>query len=916
MSLNDYPGFQIKSSRELQSVEEDSMNSNADSNYSFYPIDDSEITDIDSSCSQSDIKDTQVEDGRRCEDVSGNDGSSNRIKILGTKSLADLLSGKQLSKKSEIKAGKVEAVKDHGAEKTQLIISHGCNATSLKRDLDVLELEKKMFKNISRSQPASDFFGQSKQTYKSSNLFPVNSKDTKEMSMYMQGSLVPLSYKKDAQINEPKLSDSMTPDIYNKLLESKICGETKRKTSPKDIFKSLKPIRRDSQHLITLKLSPKLLSNVKLNSSFKTKGNYDLLSSSTEVIDLTDFFDQKGLRTKEKEKDIGKSLHKTISQNTKRLDPPILKKNEFHIVDTSRLLHRNTALLCLPLKVLPVLNDTQITDKSTFLFEKEFPNFPKLIIEPSTQSINNLVSKALPSLTKNSALEFITEEFIFNTSNNNNSELWINLFQPRKLNDVLISPKFREKIRDWIRNCFKKLESKSFASSRNVQLKKQKQKIDSMDFMVDDNSPIIFEEEQEETYVPLLIIQGSIGSCKSSAVYASVNEIDGYVFEVNSGQPRGKKDIFHNLKEFSTTQLVHKRSESRQFQKGLVLFEDVDIQFDQDKNFWAVVQEILNITRRPIVLTCQSVDNIPQNLLDVSKKSNSLIKLDDEPPNIDLLQNYLWLCCISQGYNLESLVIREILDESYNGTSYDVRRSLMNCQLLCQSDMEKNDSQVKNLSFHSAYSVDTSGGPYGTLEVCADRLECLSEADIISTNTNSSLTHDSYFSELLGTYQISQASMLREPTLEHELNVGDYILDVLNIGDKEPANKLSFNQTREVCERFIGSRAKKLPKYMLDLNFYGRVTRSSRSENQIINRSINSSTGIPESSLINNLSQITFIIDLLPFFRNWFSFQILLNQMEQESQSKSGISIKKFLNYRDFQILPGNLIDTINYYLI
>lgn len=82
------------------------------------------------------------------------------------------------------------------------------------------------------------------------------------------------------------------------------------------------------------------------------------------------------------------------------------------------------------------------------------------------------------------------------------------------------------------------LKLKSQAPIKNMKQKIKQRRQES--FIVYDYED---EETEEEVYSPFLILQGSCGSGKSTAVFTAMNELDGFVHEINTGQNRGRKDI-------------------------------------------------------------------------------------------------------------------------------------------------------------------------------------------------------------------------------------------------------------------------------------------------------------------------------------------------------------------------------------
>ena len=164
-----------------------------------------------------------------------------------------------------------------------------------------------------------------------------------------------------------------------------------------------------------------------------------------------------------------------------------------------------------------------------------------------------------------------------------------------------------------------------------------------------------------------------------------MNELDGFVHEINTGQNRGRKDIFANLKELCTTEVVR---DTKEFHRGVILLEDVNVLFEQDKTFWLVVQEVINISKRPIVLTCEEIWNIPKNLIEFAQHDESIIFMDDYVILKNLVVDYLWLCCLVYNCDVARDILVEIIDDNWNGHNFDIRGCLMNCQIMCPNRPE------------------------------------------------------------------------------------------------------------------------------------------------------------------------------------------------------------------------------------
>ncbi|RLN81376.1 hypothetical protein BBO99_00003757 [Phytophthora kernoviae] len=130
----------------------------------------------------------------------------------------------------------------------------------------------------------------------------------------------------------------------------------------------------------------------------------------------------------------------------------------------------------------------------------------------------------------------------------------------------------------------------------------------------------------------LFILEGESGSGKSAAVYACAEELGYEIIEINAAQNRSGKSIVELAGEATqSTRVLHvggkddrvkkkhkkkrrRHSEGRKsLDKGtaaslsLVLFEDVDLVFDDDKGFLSALCSIAKHSKCPIVVTCNQL---------------------------------------------------------------------------------------------------------------------------------------------------------------------------------------------------------------------------------------------------------------------------------------------------------------------
>ncbi|ODV79575.1 uncharacterized protein CANTADRAFT_27862, partial [Suhomyces tanzawaensis NRRL Y-17324] len=855
--------------------------------------------------------------------------------------LMSLLSGKQKTKKKKIPKEEKLSEKPINDVETDCDVSDNFDSSftenrsnQLRKDFDVLELEKKIYNNDIESVSAKDFFSRIKKKAEPSQVTESSGTPTIEI---LEGTT--------PNNAEPILIDLDEENdivVDTKSLEAKIYGDNAKRTSAKDFLRSLKPVpkktkREPKSYFVTLKINPGALKEIKnYDNPFKTKGNISFQGTSRGSI-RNEFFDRPKVAKKSVSSNsffdsMMKASKNTVKltplQKLKELEPPIIQKSQFHVCSSDDLVRHNDILACLPPRVKAQSSD--YGDNNINLMTEQSVK-PQLVIRETSISKLDLLKQKIPDYHKHTELRTLVEKFILietnddneiheiTQSSNTNSQLWTDLFYPDSTKQLLIAKDTRNSIKNWILNSFSRLKAQNLRDPRNVLIKKKKKKQKNLDnFIVDDYSVDFDNEEtEEEIFVPLLILQGSIGSGKSSSIYAVTKELNSYVHEINTGLNRGRKDIFNSLKEFCTTQLVHRQDESRTFQQGIVLLEDVNILFEQDKNFWSVVQDILNISRRPIVITCETLLNIPKSLLEFAGEEGSIIHMDQYPVQKQLIKSYIWICGLTQGFDMKSSVLEKILRKSSNGYNYDLRKCLMEAQFICQSN--------KSANKHTVVEISLPGRPkkqgIQDLESHATLMDILSCGEVISGGYHSMLNHEVQENELVDIYHIDDTTRITQEPLPFELNIGEYLIEKMR-EDYEvqtlcPSPRFSFNTIREEVSSFIGSRSKKRPKFFQDLAI---VTRTTRSQNIELLDELSDSpsqdwaydtTGVPETSFLNYILPSSLTLDVLPLCRNWIGFQIELDKIEQTTKASGGASVKEFLNYRDFQKDSTILLDTL-----
>ncbi|GMF21367.1 unnamed protein product [Phytophthora fragariaefolia] len=188
----------------------------------------------------------------------------------------------------------------------------------------------------------------------------------------------------------------------------------------------------------------------------------------------------------------------------------------------------------------------------------------------------------------------------------------------------------------------------------------------------------------------LFILEGESGSGKSAAVYACAEGLGYEIIEINAAQNRSGKSIVEIAGEATqSTRVLHvggkddknkkkankkrrRHSETRRSldkrtaaSLSLVLFEDVDLVFEEDKGFLNAVCSIAKHSKCPIVVTCaQLPDGFPA-------KPGRLCR-ELRKPSMDEFATWMRLVAFIEGFQIAPSLIDAL------GTFFerDVRRSL------------------------------------------------------------------------------------------------------------------------------------------------------------------------------------------------------------------------------------------------
>ncbi|KAF4971806.1 hypothetical protein FSARC_1499 [Fusarium sarcochroum] len=226
-----------------------------------------------------------------------------------------------------------------------------------------------------------------------------------------------------------------------------------------------------------------------------------------------------------------------------------------------------------------------------------------------------------------------------------------------------------------------------------------------------------------------VVISGPHGSGKTATVYAIAKELGFEIFEINSGSRRSGKDILEKVGDMTRNHLVQrhradpasgvteedevakdlksgkqgmmtaffkskttapkapakqpveeastatpKTSSAKSQKQSLILLEEVDVLYEEDKQFWATLMGMMAQSKRPFIMTCNDETMVPLQSLDL----HGIFRFS--PPPIGLAIDLCLLTAANEGHILQ----RTAVEALYKSRNNDLRSSLTELNYWCQ----------------------------------------------------------------------------------------------------------------------------------------------------------------------------------------------------------------------------------------
>lgn len=259
------------------------------------------------------------------------------------------------------------------------------------------------------------------------------------------------------------------------------------------------------------------------------------------------------------------------------------------------------------------------------------------------------------------------------------SQSWCMKYAPHEASDVVTGNNNALNLLEWMRQqiiAAKKARPLSTSLGKRSKVKDEK---DLEDFIVDD------EETEDGERANYLILHGPSGSAKTTAVYAAGEELNAYIFEINPSIKRSGKELLDILEGMVKSQLVHSNHRSKN-QDSVILLEEVDVLFSDERSFWSGLDRLTEISRRPIILTCNDLNNIPRTVLEEKAEV-----LEFVPAPTNLQADALFLVALSEGHLLSINTLSHLV----SNCNQDLRKALTILQFWCQMGIGSKKSGVE-----------------------------------------------------------------------------------------------------------------------------------------------------------------------------------------------------------------------------
>jgi len=139
--------------------------------------------------------------------------------------------------------------------------------------------------------------------------------------------------------------------------------------------------------------------------------------------------------------------------------------------------------------------------------------------------------------------------------------------------------------------------------------------------------------------------------------------------------PTKKKEPRSKGNAMKTSPQKHKAPKKQQTQKqSLILLEEVDVLFEEDKLFWPTILDLILHSKRPIIMTCTDEDFLPLDEMVLY----AILRFTAPPEQFAI--DYLLLIACNEGHLLSRVAVSAL----YRAKGSDLRASMAELNFFCQ----------------------------------------------------------------------------------------------------------------------------------------------------------------------------------------------------------------------------------------
>lgn len=253
---------------------------------------------------------------------------------------------------------------------------------------------------------------------------------------------------------------------------------------------------------------------------------------------------------------------------------------------------------------------------------------------------------------------------------NDENSLFVDIFKPSKFNEFLFLPNPAQELKKFLLTWSDKDKGDDYDS--------------------DDSGS----RHSSRSMNNFAVLSGRNGTGKTTSVYALANDLNYKVIEINAGSRRSGKKMLQDLLEATQSHRVKNKSgklystqdESDNSQesnfdapngaKSIILIEDAELAFESDDGFVSSLQQLINISKRPVILT---TNNRSCPHLQKFIQHNEIMY--DCPSSANQISKYLSLLCLAANYQINAVTIEHL----YALNGHDLRKTINEIEFFIRS---------------------------------------------------------------------------------------------------------------------------------------------------------------------------------------------------------------------------------------